>query len=337
MDPILSLTITLIVLGLAAVVFWPDRGIVARWQRNRRLSNRALLEDALKHFFKSEVDELPASIQSIAGTLSVGQDEAAGILAELESLGLLAIEAGAFRLTQRGREHALRVIRAHRLWERYLSEHTGFDEAEWHNLAERQEHELSSEQIDALAMRLGNPSHDPHGDPIPTAEGGYTAVQGEPLSGLEAGETARIVHIEDEPAVIYSQIRAEGLHNGLVVRVLESNAERVRFWANGDEHILAPLLANNISVVQQVVETDGAEAGVPLDQLEPGERATVLRLSPGIRGSERRRLMDLGLLPGTEIRAELRSPSGDPTAYLVRGALLALRDDQARHIRINLT
>ena len=79
-----------------------------------------------------------------------------------------------------------------------------------------------------------------------------------------------------------------------------------------------------------------AAAGVPLDRLNPGQRATVLRLSPGIRGAERRRLMDLGLLPGTEIKAELRSPSGDPTAYLVRGALLALRAVQARHIRVRV-
>jgi Fe2+ transport system protein FeoA len=69
-----------------------------------------------------------------------------------------------------------------------------------------------------------------------------------------------------------------------------------------------------------------------LDELETGESAVVTGI--GNDGPERRRMMDLGILPGTVITAEMRSPLGDPTAYRVRGALLALRRDQARHIQI---
>jgi DtxR family Mn-dependent transcriptional regulator len=71
-----------------------------------------------------------------------------------------------------------------------------------------------------------------------------------------------------------------------------------------------------------------------LSSLAVGESAEVVSLLPGLRSAERRRMMDLGLLPGTVVEAELRSPAGDPTGYRVRGAVIALRRDQADHIRI---
>jgi ferrous iron transport protein A len=71
-----------------------------------------------------------------------------------------------------------------------------------------------------------------------------------------------------------------------------------------------------------------------LDQLEIGAVATVTRLTGA--GANRRRLMDLGILPGTQLLAELKSPLGDPVAYRVREALIALRRKQAREIEITL-
>lgn len=69
-----------------------------------------------------------------------------------------------------------------------------------------------------------------------------------------------------------------------------------------------------------------------LDQLKVGQAATVSRLT--CTGANRRRLMDLGILPGTHLRAELTSPLGDPVAYRVREALIALRHEQACQIEI---
>ncbi|WP_019854362.1 FeoA family protein [Actinopolyspora mortivallis] len=70
-----------------------------------------------------------------------------------------------------------------------------------------------------------------------------------------------------------------------------------------------------------------------LDRLSPGETATVTALD--VEGPQRRRLMDLGILPGTRIRAERSSPLGDPTAYLVRGSLLVLRRNHAGRIHVD--
>ncbi|MBL8131723.1 MAG: ferrous iron transport protein A [Anaerolineae bacterium] len=72
-----------------------------------------------------------------------------------------------------------------------------------------------------------------------------------------------------------------------------------------------------------------------LDQLEIGSIAVVRRLNAG--GAIRDRLMDMGLLPGTLVLAEFRSPLGDPVAYRIRGALIALRRSQAREVEIDLS
>ena len=105
--------------------------------------------------------------------------------------------------------------------------------------------------------------------------------------------------MEDEPAVIYSQLVAEGLHPGMVLNVLETDGDRTRFWAGGEEHVLAPLLSNHVTVAVLQPEADLPEPGIPLTQLAQGQGATIVGLSPGIRGAERRRLLDLGFLPGT--------------------------------------
>jgi DtxR family Mn-dependent transcriptional regulator len=161
-------------------------------------------------------------------------------------------------------------------------------------------------------------------------------VERTPLIDLEIGQPARIIHLEDEPEAVYAQIVAEGLHVGQVVRLTESSPQRVRFWAGGDEHLLAPIVAANIAVLPLPEEQEVEETiGEPLTSLQIGEVAEVLSISPRTRGVERRRLMDLGILPGTEIEIEMTSPSKNPTAYRVRGAVIALRQSQAEDIRIS--
>jgi DtxR family Mn-dependent transcriptional regulator len=253
----------------------------------------------------------------------------------MQERDLLQVEGDRYRLTPQGRDYALHVMRAHRLWERYLAEHSGFQSDEWHDLAHRQEHLLSQEEVQSLSLQLNRPTHDPHGDPIPDAEGRMMVPPGQPLTALEPDEVARIVHLEDEPPAVYAQLVAQGLHPGMEVRLLDSEPQRLRFWAEGKEHVLAPLMAANVSVVslpgRETVEAVGTEQ---LSDLKPGEKAVIAGLAPSCRGSERRRFLDLGILPGTAIEAEMVSPSGDPTAYRVRGALLALRREQAEFIRI---
>jgi DtxR family Mn-dependent transcriptional regulator len=156
-----------------------------------------------------------------------------------------------------------------------------------------------------------------------------------PLVNLGDEELARIIHLEDEPEAVYAQIVAEGLHVGQIVRMIETSPHRIRFWAGDDEHLLAPIVAANIAVMPLPEEQDTLESvGEPLTQMKIGEVGEVISISPRTRGVERRRLMDLGILPGTAIEVEMSSPSGNPKAYRVRGAVIALRQSQAEDIRV---
>jgi DtxR family Mn-dependent transcriptional regulator len=329
------LVLSIAVIMTLALLLWPRGGLLARMRRGRRMSERVYREDALKHIHKSEVEGRRPTLLSIAGALGIGPNEAAALVGRMESDGLLADAAGTPRLTPAGRDAALHVIRAHRLWERYLAEETGYEEADWHGRAEAREHDLSPAELDALAARLGHPTHDPHGDPIPAPDGVLEPHGGVPLAALPPDQAGRIVHLEDEPEIVYAQLVAEGLSPGQIVRNATIAPDRVHFWTNGDEHVLAPILAANVFVRPlPVEESETAAHGRPLAALRLGETARVVALSPGLRGQERRRLLDLGLLPGTAVTAELRSPSGDPTAYRIRGATIALRAEQARQVRV---
>ncbi len=334
-NPGTALAIGTVIMALLAVLFFPERGLFFRWQRARFLGERALIEDALKHIYLFEQEGNKATVESLSGVLKVTRERGTGICDRLEKLGLVAISGSHFHLTEDGRKYALRIIRAHRLWERYLAEETGFEPVEWHGRADLREHLLTDEDVDTLAAKLGNPLHDPHGDPIPTASGEIRSHDGIPLTSLPVNQTARIVHMEDEPKTVYAQLVAEGLEIGMDLHLTEFSPQRVRFWAGGEEHLLAPVVAANITVVpldEKRAETQ--ETGLPLTSLGLGETGEVLSISTKIRGAERRRLMDLGILPGTQITAEMRSPGGDPTAYRIRGALIALRSEQAGKIRI---
>ena len=334
-EPLLRLILAAALAGVAALLFWPGSGLVPHWRQARRASERVLIEDALKHLYEFKLTGLKPSLESLAGGLSAPLDRVARLLPLMQKHSLVEFEAGEIQLTPRGREYALHILRAHRLWERHLADETGYPEMEWHDRAEAFEHVLTPSQADSLAEHLGNPTYDPHGDPIPAATGEMA-----PLAGVSLAQATddhlRIVHIEDEPQAIYAQLVAEGLHPGLELRIIERSSERIVVWAADREHTLAPIVANNVTVIP--ITTPPPQPGLEqrrLSSLEVGEQARVVAISRATRGPERRRLMDLGLLPGTLIEASLRSPGGDPTAYLVRGALIALRREQADQVAIS--
>ncbi|HSR67001.1 MAG TPA: metal-dependent transcriptional regulator [Acidobacteriota bacterium] len=335
-DPLTALFTAASLALLAAFLFWPGKGLYFRLRDSQEARRRIRIEDVLKHIQKYENQGLKATLESVAGAAQISLDEAGEVLSEMKEQGLLAVQGGDYGLTRRGRQIALHVIRTHRLWERYLADRTGYQEAEWHQRAEVEEHRLSRQQTDRLFRQLGNPTHDPHGDPIPSAEGPMVSHGGRPLTAIESERPVRIVHLEDEPATVYAQLVAEGLHPGMTVRLLDRDDRRIRFRADGEEHVLAPILAENISVVAapQDESAQPEEASGRLSELQPGQRARVVSVSPSCRGLERRRFMDLGILPGTLIEVERRSPSGDPTAYRVRGATIALRRHQAGYIHV---
>jgi DtxR family Mn-dependent transcriptional regulator len=331
-NPIIALIIGAGVILLFMALWWPQKGIIALLKSSKRITRRVLIEDALKHLYNCEYNGIGCTLNSIAGKLNISEDDTANLVMRLEGLGLILSQEDTFQLTEEGRSYALRIIRVHRLWEKYLADETGVDELEWHRSAEEIEHQLSPSQAEALAAEIGNPVYDPHGDPIPSSEGYLPTKDGKPLTTLQKGDFASIIHIEDEPDAVYQQLVAEGLYPGMQVRMIEASRERIRFTANGEECVLAPLFAKNITVAPIRFEKKIEGKFKMLSSLRVGEKGTILGISKACRGQQRRRLMDLGVVPGTEVTAEMKSAGGDPTAYKIKGATIAIRKKQADRI-----
>jgi DtxR family Mn-dependent transcriptional regulator len=306
---------------------------VAWWKRLRRARQRVVVEDALKHLHACEWRGHPATTDSLAGALGRSRGAGVRLSARLQAQGWVALAEGALHLTPDGERLALQVIRAHRLWERYLADEARMPLAGIHAEADRREHHRDADTMLALDAAMGYPETDPHGDPIPTAEGEMPRTDFRPLSEWPIGDPATIVHLEDEPAAIFSQIAAQGLRPGQRIKVIEADEHRIVFTDEHETYVLAPVLAGNISVVAAgpVPDVISIER---LSALEPGQNAVVHRLDDALQGLTRRRLLDLGLTPGAEVTAEYASFLGDPMAFRVRGSLIALRREQAGQVLV---
>lgn len=331
-DPLNALLIGVFLLAAVGLVIWPRVGLSDRLKRWTQDTERIQIEDALKHLYDCEYRNISCTTNSVAGILAINSDRATKLVSRLETLGLLLTQGEVLQLTSQGRSYALRVIRVHRIWERYLADETGTKEMDWHGIAEKMEHTFTLEQADKLAAQIGNPVYDPHGDPIPSSNGNIPNKKGKPLTEMLQGEFANIIHIEDEPQTVYSQILAQGLYPGMQIRMLEVTDRRMKFVANGEECILSPIIAKNITVGVVQLEKPVEGKFKTLSALKVGEKGIVLGIAKALRGQQRRRLMDLGIVPGTEIESQLESISSDPVAYKVRGAIIALRKQQADKI-----
>lgn len=333
-DPALSLLVFTALVAVVLVVLWPRWGLVARLRRGSKATLRVGMEDALKHLYKSLRQRREPTVESVAGSLEVPQATAARILMELREAGLVRRDRPTV-LTEEGKEYALRIIRTHRLWERFLADRTGVEPGEWHERAEEAEHHLSPEAVEALDARLGRPRFDPHGDPIPTAGGELPDAAGVPLTHLEPGDSGVILHLEDEPRALYDRLLAAGLSPHMRFLVLPSDSAHIRLAVDGRTLDLDSAAAANVTVeTTEVSPTPGDWEGATLADLKPGQAGEVVDISPVCQGIQRRRLLDLGVVPGTRITAELAAAAGDPTAYRIRGALVALRREQQRWVRI---
>lgn len=332
-DPLGALAVFGLVVAALAATLWPRVGIVARVRSGRQAEDRVRMEDALKHLFKCEYRARDATLVSVAGALESSQSTAAETLERLRDAGLVE-PADTMRLTSDGRAYALRIIRTHRLWERYLADRTGVEPGEWHERAELQEHILTEEEVDRLDERLGRPRYDPHGDPIPTSSGELVRPSGRPLASLDPGSEAVITHLEDEPRELYDRLLDAGLSPRMRIRMVAPVPGGVRIEVNGSIVRLDTMAAGNVTVEpRDALQPDGAGADTLVD-VPAGGAAVVVGISRSCTGVQRRRLLDLGVVPGTRLVAEMASPTGDPTAYRVRGALIALRRDQQRWIRV---
>ncbi len=333
-NPLWALSIFLILIGVLWWFFQPNKGWFWQLKKQSRINEKIIIEDILKQLYHFETSSQKVDMKTLIQVLNYSNHKLLEALNVMGIKHLISNDLNAIKLTESGREYALRIVRVHRLYEKYLAEKTGFHKTEWHEMADSMEHHLSHEEADLLADQLGHPQFDPHGDPIPTRSGQIAEILGTELHLLPIGTVGHITHIEDEPEVIYKQILAENIHIGSLIRVIESNPTRVVFESEGEIFKLAPVVAANLTITLLSAEGDTQQDIARLSSLQKSEKGKIIGFSKEIRGENRRRLLDLGFVKGAMVDLDLVNPLGDPNAYAIKGTSIALRKEQADKILI---
>jgi DtxR family Mn-dependent transcriptional regulator len=194
----------------------------------------------------------PVSTSALAERLEVSLASASAMIKRLESMGLVEHEPyHGVQLTRAGERVALEVLRHHRLLELYLAEALGMSWDRVHEEAEVLEHAISPALSELIAAKLGNPTHDPHGDPIPTADGEIDEAPTRALSDLEPGTRGVFVRVSDSDPDMLRYLAERGIAPGDRFEVLKREPFEgpltVRF--GGSSHVLGGALPQAMRTV----------------------------------------------------------------------------------------
>ena len=208
------------------------------------------VEDYAKAIYVLEAQGT-VSTTAIAERMGVTAASASGMVRKLCELELVAHEPyRGVQLTPQGKRLALEVLRHHRLLELYLARDLGVPWDRVHDEAEVLEHVLSEELEDLIAAKLGNPTHDPHGDPIPTRDLVMEETPTAALSDLEPGAHGTFVRISDADPAMLRYLTERGIAPGACFEVIDKQPFGGPLFASfGDDvHVIGGLLADAMRV-----------------------------------------------------------------------------------------
>lgn len=191
------------------------------------------------------------STTALANRLGVTSGSASSMLKRLDGLGLVAhVPYRGVRLTDRGRRVAIDVLRRHRLLERFLTDELGVPWDQVHAEAEVLEHVLSENLAERIAAKLGYPSHDPHGDPIPTVDGHVDDIETRSLADLQPGEGGVLARVSDSDPELLRYLADRGIAIGMKVAVqgCEPFEGPLSVMLDEREHVLGRAVARAIRV-----------------------------------------------------------------------------------------
>ena len=192
----------------------------------------ATVEDYIKHIYliTQQSGSPNAQMGQVADAADVVPGTATTMVKALSDAGLVqyAPRVGV-QLTVPGRKLALHVLRRHRLIEQFLVEVLGYDWSEVHDEAEQLEHVISDLLLERIDLYLGHPTEDPHGDPIPSAEGKVAPEQVQTLAECPIDSKIFVARIIDQGPDFLNYIAASGLNPGVALQVTSrsSSAETV--------------------------------------------------------------------------------------------------------------
>lgn len=210
-------------------------------------------QDYLKTIY-SLANKMPTvSTSAIARRLRVSPASVTSMVKRLSSQGYLTYHRyHGVSLTDEGTALALEVIRHHRLLETYLHDSLGMPWDKVHAEAEVLEHVISEDLEDLIAGLLGEPTHDPHGDPIPPKQGPYEEVRHRPLAEMEPGY-ARIERVSDKDPEALRYLSTLGLIPGTDITIRQSEPFGGPLWVEvgSKRHALGRELASTIYVSER--------------------------------------------------------------------------------------
>ncbi len=208
------------------------------------------IEDYLKTIYKLE-SKGTAQTSEIARELDVAAASVTAMVKRLARHGFVRHESyKGVRLTSTGRKIALEIIRHHRLLETYLREVMGYSWQQLHDEAEQLEHHISEEFEDKIDAMLGNPTHDPHGHPIPTRDGQVEEPSDRTLAECDEGERCTIDHLCDRDPELLHYLEELAMLPGASVEVISKGPFKgpVAVRVADDEHTIGYEVAQSIFV-----------------------------------------------------------------------------------------
>jgi len=198
----------------------------------------------------------PVSTSALAERLGVAPSSVTAMLKRLDELGLVRYEPyHGVRLTAAGERVALEVIRHHRLLEAFLADALQMPWDRVHDEAEVLEHYISEDLERRIAEKLGNPSLDPHGDPIPTPDLAMAADRTTALDRLSVGDVATFSRVSDSDPEMLRYLAERGIRPGVRLRVMDLQpfGGPVFVEVGGREHALGGDLAQKMRVEREGV------------------------------------------------------------------------------------
>jgi DtxR family Mn-dependent transcriptional regulator len=216
------------------------------------LALSSAVEDYAKAIYAlQERSGAAVSTNALAERLGVTPASASSMVKKLDQLGLVTHEPyHGVTLTDNGTKVALEVLRHHRLLELYLTETLGVPWDRVHDEAEVLEHVLSAELEELIAAKLGDPTHDPHGDPIPTRDGHIPAAQTVSMQSLDTGARGTFVRISDSDPEMLRYLAERGIAPGAQFSVVEKQPFDGPLFARfaDDVHVLGGTLTRAMRV-----------------------------------------------------------------------------------------
>ena len=180
------------------------------------------IEDYLKTIYLLREREGAATTTAIATALEVTPASVTGMMKKLAELKLVRhTPYQGVELTKSGEKIALEMVRHHRLLELFLMEALGYTWDEVHAEADVLEHVISEDFEERMAARLGYPTLDPHGAPIPDKDGSIASVKERALLAMQTGESAQITHINDTDSAMLRYAASLGLRPHTPLKLIE--------------------------------------------------------------------------------------------------------------------